>query len=56
MMYMYVVCVGFCFYKVSNYGVDGGGGGEREQKYVLSTVLICSQRFQMEGRLEKLKG
>ena len=28
MMYMYVVCVGSCFYKVSlNYGVDGGGGG-----------------------------
>ena len=29
MMYMYVVCVGFCFYKVSNYGVDGGGRRER---------------------------
>ena len=30
MMYMYVVCVGFRFYKVSlNYGVGRGGGEER---------------------------
>ena len=53
MMYMYVVCVGSCFYKVSlNYGVDGGGGGGENKSMFYQLFLSVAKDFKWRDDLK----